>query len=179
MVIVTCDEEAGATIGAKWLCENVPEKVRCDWVVNEGAGEVLDFGGRRFYTLCVGEKGVFRFTLTTEGRAGHASMPRIGDNALLRMVDGARPPGRPPAAPSTRYPEAEACLERPAGASGGRSGRGPGGDPLDREPGSADLIEPMLGVTIAPTMIRGLREGERDPVPLLGPGRLPGAARFR
>src|SRR4051812_3077178 len=41
MVIVTCDEEAGATIGAKWLCEEHPEKVRCDMIVNEGAGEVL------------------------------------------------------------------------------------------------------------------------------------------
>ena len=43
LVVVTCDEEAGATYGAQWLCENVPEKVRCDMVVNEGAGEVLDF----------------------------------------------------------------------------------------------------------------------------------------
>ena len=38
LVVATCDEEAGATIGAQWLCENVPEKVRCDMVVNEGAG---------------------------------------------------------------------------------------------------------------------------------------------
>src|SRR2546429_48341 len=91
-------EAAGATIGAKGLCEQVPEKVRCDMIVNEGAGEVLDFEGRRFYTVVVGEKGVFRFKLTTEGRAGHASMPDIGDNALLRMVallsrlDGRQPP---------------------------------------------------------------------------------------
>src|SRR6266480_1680177 len=98
LVIVTCDEEAGAALGAKWLCEEVPGKVRCDLVVNEGAGEVLDFGDRRFYTVVVGEKGVFRFRLTTEGRAGHASMPDIGENALLKMVevlarlDGHQPP---------------------------------------------------------------------------------------
>ena len=97
-MIVTCDEEAGATIGAQWLCENVPEKVRCDMVVNEGAGEVIDFEGRRLYTLCVGEKGVFRFRLSTEGRAGHASMPGMGDNALLRMVEVLGAAGRPPAA---------------------------------------------------------------------------------
>src|SRR5204862_7695639 len=54
MLIATCDEEAGATYGAKWLCENVPEKVRCDMIVNEGAGEVLEFDGRRFHSLCVG-----------------------------------------------------------------------------------------------------------------------------
>ena len=68
--VVTCDEEAGATYGAQWLCDNVPEKVRCDMVVNEGAGEVLEFDGRRLYTLCIGEKGVFRFKLIDRGPRG-------------------------------------------------------------------------------------------------------------
>jgi acetylornithine deacetylase/succinyl-diaminopimelate desuccinylase-like protein len=152
MLIATCDEEAGASFGAKWLCENVPEKVRCDWVINEGAGELLEFAGRRYYTMCVGEKGVFRFTLTTEGRAGHASIPRIGDNALLRMVEVlSRLDGRQPDLDS--YPEAEACL----GALLGRPFPGPARAlaevrSIDRQ--LADLIEPMLGVTVVPTMIR-------------------------
>jgi acetylornithine deacetylase/succinyl-diaminopimelate desuccinylase-like protein len=151
MLVATCDEEAGATYGAKWLCENVPDKVRCDCLINEGAGEVLELAGRRMYTICIGEKGVFRFTLTTEGRAGHASIPKIGDNALLRMVkllsrlDGHQPD-------FDRYPEAEAALSLLLGREVG--------DPaealeqlraLDRR--LADLVEPMLGVTVAPTMI--------------------------
>ena len=127
-------------------------EVRCDWVVNEGAGEILDFGGSRFYTLCVGEKGVFRFTLTTEGRAGHASIPRIGDNALLRMVAVlARLDGRQPDFDS--YPEAAACLTTLLGHSSG--------DPSEAlaevrsiDSRLADLIEPMFGVTVAPTMIQ-------------------------
>ena len=41
--------------------------VRCDYVVNEGGGQVLDVGGRGVYGVCVAEKGVFRFTLTTTG----------------------------------------------------------------------------------------------------------------
>jgi acetylornithine deacetylase/succinyl-diaminopimelate desuccinylase-like protein len=41
--------------------------------------------GQRFYTLCVGEKGVFRFNMRTRGRAGHASVPALGDNALLKL----------------------------------------------------------------------------------------------
>jgi acetylornithine deacetylase/succinyl-diaminopimelate desuccinylase-like protein len=152
MVIVTCDEEAGATIGAKWLCEQVPEKVRCDMIVNEGAGEVLDFDGRRFYTVVVGEKGVFRFTLTTEGRAGHASMPHIGDNALLRMVEVlARLDGRQP--PYDDYPAGTAPLETLVGdASDGPEAA------IERvreiEPRLADQLGPTLHVTIAPTMIR-------------------------
>ncbi|HEY8770796.1 MAG TPA: M20/M25/M40 family metallo-hydrolase, partial [Thermoleophilaceae bacterium] len=85
-LVLTADEEAGAEYGAKWLCEQQPDKVRCDLVVNEGAGELLEYDGRRIYPVCVAEKGVFRFTLSTHGRAGHASIPRIGDNALTKMA---------------------------------------------------------------------------------------------
>jgi len=156
IVIVTCDEEAGATLGAKWLCERVPEKVRCDLIVNEGAGEALDFAGRRFFTVVVGEKGVFRFKLTTEGRAGHASMPDIGDNALLRMVDVlARLDGRQP--PYDPYPAGLAPLEALVGEQGSDVAGA-----LERvravEPRLADQLDPTLHVTIAPTMIRASRK---------------------
>jgi acetylornithine deacetylase/succinyl-diaminopimelate desuccinylase-like protein len=152
MLIVTCDEEAGATLGAKWLCEQIPEKVRCDLIVNEGAGEALDFGGRRFYTVVVGEKGVFRFKLTTDGRAGHASMPHIGDNALLRMVQVlGRLDGRQP--PYDRYPAGIAPLEILVGAEIDDVEQA-----LDRvraiDPRLADQLDPTLHVTISPTMIR-------------------------
>src|SRR5919205_2135527 len=85
LLVLTADEEAGAEYGAKWLCEQQADKVRCDLVVNEGAGEVLEFDGRRVYGVCVAEKGVFRFTVTTQGRAGHASIPRIAGNAPTKM----------------------------------------------------------------------------------------------
>src|SRR5204863_7279863 len=52
ILVLTADEEAGAEYGAKWLCEEHPDKVRCDLVVNEGAGEVLDFDGSRVYGVC-------------------------------------------------------------------------------------------------------------------------------
>ena len=156
MIVVTCDEEAGATIGAHWLCENVPDKVRCDWVVNEGAGEIVDIGERRKYTLCVGEKGVFRFRLETRGRASHASIPGMADNALLRMVEVlSRLDGRQPAYDS--YPEAAAVLEAVLGPAGD--------DPAEAleqvralEPRLARSLEPMLGVTLSPTMISASRK---------------------
>jgi acetylornithine deacetylase/succinyl-diaminopimelate desuccinylase-like protein len=151
LVVVTCDEEAGAALGARWLCERAADKVRCDWVVNEGAGEVLDFEGRRYYTVCIGEKGVFRFTLMTEGRAGHASIPGIADNALLRMVALlGRMNGCQPELDS--YPEGRAALDALLADADGEPG-------LDlarirsRDPRLAALLEPMLGVTVAPTMI--------------------------
>src|SRR3954452_16143991 len=86
LVIVTADEEAGAAHGAKWLCEEMPDRVRCDLVVNEGGGPSFSLGDKRYYLVEIGEKGVFRFTLTTHGSAGHASMPRIGDNALSKLA---------------------------------------------------------------------------------------------
>ena len=60
--------------------------MRCDLLVNEGGGAVFEYDGRRHYGVCCAEKGVFRFTVTTAGVAGHASMPKIGENALLKMA---------------------------------------------------------------------------------------------
>src|SRR4051794_31042840 len=81
LVIVTADEEVGAKHGAQFLCREMADRVRCDFVVNEGGGDSFEYDGRRVYLVETGEKGVFRFTLTTHGSAGHASLPRIGDNA--------------------------------------------------------------------------------------------------
>jgi acetylornithine deacetylase/succinyl-diaminopimelate desuccinylase-like protein len=151
LLVFTSDEETGAVAGAQWLCREHPDKVRADLVVNEGAGQVLRYDGRRVYGVCLGEKGVFRFKLTTEGRAGHASVPRIGDNALSRMgplltaLRERRAPADPP-------PESLGLLE----ALGLDTG-----DPEAalRELSEADprlgvLIEPLLGVSFAPTIMR-------------------------
>jgi acetylornithine deacetylase/succinyl-diaminopimelate desuccinylase-like protein len=149
-LVFTCDEETGADVGAEWLCEEHPDAVRCDMVVNEGAGQRLEFDGRRLYGVCVAEKGAFRFTVTTSGRAGHASVPRIADNALVRMAPllEALREGR---LAYSLSPEPEALLLEL------------GLDPNDlegsvrameaKDPRFAVLIEPMLGVTLAPTMI--------------------------
>ena len=59
--MITADEEMGAALGAQWLCAEHPDAVRSDLVVNEGGGAAFELDGRRFYTLCVGEKGVNRF----------------------------------------------------------------------------------------------------------------------
>jgi acetylornithine deacetylase/succinyl-diaminopimelate desuccinylase-like protein len=146
LVVVTADEEAGAAHGAKWLCEEMPDRVRCDFVVNEGGGDSLSFDGRRFYLVEIAEKGVFRFTLTTHGRAGHASVPRIGDNALTKLAPliEALSQSRP-------------LLDRTE--SGDAFAAALGLEPEsaveeleEADPRLAVLFEPMLGVTFAPTM---------------------------
>ena len=128
--------------------------MRCDIVVNEGAGEVFEYDGRRVYGVCVAEKGVFRFTLTTEGRAGHASIPRIGDNALTKMApllealrDG-RPAYELSPEPGGVHPLAR---HRPGGPRRGAP------EVEEANPFVAILLEPMLGVTLTPTMISASR----------------------
>src|SRR3954468_9112044 len=151
MVVATVDEETGGAEGAVWLCEEHKDKVRCDYVINEGAGVVIPFEDRPVFGVCVAEKGVFRFTLTTRGAAGHASMPSVGDNALLKMapllqaLDERRPGLDVTDAPRSLL----AALELDAD-----------GDPAaalqrlkDRDPTLAGFVEPMLAVTMAPTII--------------------------
>ncbi len=85
-LVFVADEETGGDVGARWLCEQHPDKVRCEMLLNEGGGEQFEYGGRRHYGVCCAEKGIFRFKLTATGTAGHASLPRTGDNALLKLA---------------------------------------------------------------------------------------------
>jgi acetylornithine deacetylase/succinyl-diaminopimelate desuccinylase-like protein len=151
LVVAVVDEETGGALGAQWLTAQHPEKVRCDLLLNEGGGEVFEYMGRRCYGVCCAEKGVFRFAVSTDGTAAHASLPTLGDNALLKMGPLlSRFAGRQPA--YSLAAECEAFLEA--------IGEDPG-DPaaaLARmraaDPRVADVFEPMFGITFSPTRIR-------------------------
>src|SRR5438067_8450793 len=82
----TADEEVGDGFGAQWLCETHPDAVRCDYLINEGSGERLELGGKPFYMCSVAEKMSAPFRLRVRGRSGHASMPGIADNALVKAA---------------------------------------------------------------------------------------------
>jgi acetylornithine deacetylase/succinyl-diaminopimelate desuccinylase-like protein len=162
-LVITADEEMGAGLGARWLCEQKPELVRAELVVNEGGGPSFELGGRRIYTISVGEKGVFRFVLRTRGRAGHASVPGLGDNALLKLApllerlrEGLLGDGTPEAA---RFISAVLAEEVPPEGPALTEG-------LERlreaEPMLATfLAEPMMGITLVPTTARA---GQKDNV---------------
>jgi acetylornithine deacetylase/succinyl-diaminopimelate desuccinylase-like protein len=151
LIVAVVDEETGGSLGAQWITQQHPEKVRCDLLVNEGGGAVFEYGGRRCYGVCCAEKGVFRFTVSTDGVAGHASMPGMGENALLKMGPVLeRLAARQPSLLPTEEPLA--FLE------------GIGEDPEDPEgslerlratdPRLATMFEPMFGVTFTPTRIK-------------------------
>ena len=154
-VVVTADEEAGGTLGARWLCETHPEAVRSDLVVNEGGGRSFAIGGKRFYTLATGEKGVCRFWLRAKGKAGHASIPGMGENALLKLAPALQTLRRQP--PIEPTPEGLAFVgalsERPIEDAGALA------DAVEslrtKAPAVATyLAEPMLRVTLVPTRAR-------------------------
>ncbi|HWE32729.1 MAG TPA: M20/M25/M40 family metallo-hydrolase [Solirubrobacteraceae bacterium] len=148
-LVFVADEETGGDVGARWLCENHPDKVRCDLLLNEGGGEQFEYGGLRRYGVCCAEKGIFRFKLTARGAAGHASLPRTGDNALLKLAPALAKVAA--AGPSFELTEGPAALLQ-----------GLGLDPSDpaaalqqigaTAPELLVMVEPMLGVTLAPTM---------------------------
>ncbi len=149
-LVFVADEETGGDLGARWLTEQHPDRVRCDMLLNEGGGDTFELDGRRRYGLCCGEKGIFRFKLTARGTAGHASLPRTGENALLKLAPVLQ-------RFATQQPGFD-VTEGPAGLL-----RGLGADPgdpqpaLERiraiEPALLTVIEPMLGVTLTPTMV--------------------------
>ncbi len=157
----TADEEVGTEHGLAWLCEAHPDAVRTDYALNEGAGDRLDLGGRVFYVCAAGEKMTAPFVLRVRGRSGHASMPGIADNALVkaaRLIErlaAFRPEPQ-------LIPETEAFLAR---LTGGRV-------PPAREalavarsihPLAAELIEPLLGLTLSATMVHA--SDQRNVIP--------------
>jgi acetylornithine deacetylase/succinyl-diaminopimelate desuccinylase-like protein len=156
-LVLTADEEMGAQMGAKWLCEAHPDKVRADLVVNEGGGDAFEVGGRRFYPLCVGEKGVSRFWLRAHGVAGHASIPGLGDNALLKLAPALeRMREQPPLEPTV---DGLAFISTLMGESidpGDHAGLEAAVERLRTEAPAvaAYLAEPMLRVTLVPTKAR-------------------------
>jgi acetylornithine deacetylase/succinyl-diaminopimelate desuccinylase-like protein len=148
-LVFVADEETGGEVGAHWLTTTHPDRVRCEMLINEGGGHAFEWEGRRRYGVCCGEKGIFRFTVTAHGTAGHASLPKTGDNALLKLGPVLERLAR--AETSFELTEAPEALLRgleldPADHAG----------VLERiasvNPALPIVVEPMLGVTLTPTM---------------------------
>jgi acetylornithine deacetylase/succinyl-diaminopimelate desuccinylase-like protein len=151
----TADEEVGDDFGLSWLCREHPEAVRTDYAINEGGGERIEVAGRGFYLCSTAEKMSAPFALRVHGRSGHASMPGIADNALVKAagfiprLGALRPPPR-------LGPEVEALLEATLGEVP------PATEATDRaralSPLLADTIEPLFGLTVSPTLIEASKK---------------------
>ncbi len=157
------DEEVGDGFGLSWLCEAHPDAVRVDYSVNEGAGDRLELGGRAFYLCATAEKMTSPFRLRVHGRSGHASMPGIADNALLKAARLVELLGDYRPEPQLG-PEVEALIRAITG------GELP---PVDQivplataiHPMAGATIEPLLSLTLSPTMISA--SNKRNVIPAL------------
>ncbi len=149
--VAAADEEVGVEFGLSWLCAEHPEAVRAEYSLNEGAGDRVELGGRAFYLLSTAEKMSAPFRLRVRGRSGHASMPGIADNALVKAARLIERLGE--FVPEPRLePEVAALFEAVVGEP-----------PADAEqvlavaravdPLAAELVEPLVGMTVSPTMI--------------------------
>ncbi len=166
LIFAACaDEEVGEgdPFGLQWLVEEHPEAVRAEFSVNEGAGERVKFGDRVLYLCATAEKMSSPFRLLVHGRSGHASVPAIADNALVKAAALIERLGRF-AVPPRLGPETEALL---AAITGGDVP--PPGQALERalavDPLAGELLEPLLGMTVSPTMVEASHQ--RNVVPAL------------
>ena len=165
LLVLTADEEVGGGLGAHWLCEQPSRR---------GAQRLRRQRGRRRAGRVRGPAPLHA-QRRREGdlpdappyqRAGPATppLPRIGDNALLKLAGYISALTEQPPPEPTPVGEAllEALLGEPfPGQEGVRAG-------LDRlraeQPLLADyLVEPMLGVTLTPTIAESGRKANVIP----------------
>ena len=163
IVAAVADEEVGDGFGLRWLCEAHPEAVRCDYAINEGGGERIELeDGGAVYQATLAEKMTAPFRLRVQGRSGHASIPRIADNALVNAAQlierlaAFRP--EPQLGPEVEGFLRVALGEVPAAA-----------DAVERlasvSPVAAILVEALLAPTFSPTMIAASQK--RNVIPAL------------
>ncbi|MGH3111470.1 MAG: M20/M25/M40 family metallo-hydrolase [Gaiellaceae bacterium] len=162
--LTVADEEVGQGTGwgLRWLVETHPEVARCDYAINEGGGDRLLVGSAPVYLCATAEKMSAPFKLRVHGRSGHASMPGIADNALVKAaryveaLGGYEPP-------RSMIPEARGFLEAVLGEAP------PLEEALSRagelSPLLPPLVEPLLSLTLSPTMIDASHQ--RNVIPAL------------
>jgi acetylornithine deacetylase/succinyl-diaminopimelate desuccinylase-like protein len=161
--VAAADEEVGVDFGLSWLCEEHPEAVRAEYSLNEGAGDRVVLGDRPFYLASTAEKMSSPFVLRVRGRSGHASMPGIADNALVKASRMIQRLGEFTPEPRLE-PEVAALFEAVVGSPPADAAQvlevARAVDPL-----AAELVEPLVGITFSPTMISASEK--RNVIPAL------------
>jgi acetylornithine deacetylase/succinyl-diaminopimelate desuccinylase-like protein len=160
--VAAADEEVGDGFGLQWLVEAHPDAVRADYSLNEGAGDRIELAGKVLYLCATAEKMSSPFLLRVHGRSGHASMPSIADNALVRAAPLIERLGQFEVEPQL-IPEVAGFLrvlvgDVPPAENALTVARG-------IAPLAAELIEPLLAMTVSPTMARA--SNKRNVIPAL------------
>jgi len=160
--VAAADEEVGAGFGLQWLVDAHPDAVRTDFSVNEGGGERIEVGGRAAYLCSTAEKMSSPFVLRVHGRSGHASMPSIADNALVKAAPLVARLGEFAVEPQL-IPEVEAFFAAVDGAA--PSAQDALAAARGLSPLAAEVVEPLLGMTVSPTKAHA--SDKRNVIPAL------------
>ena len=86
ILAATADEEMGGEAGVGWLVKKHPEKIRAEYVINEGGGFTIPVKNRNLYTVQTAEKAIVWLKIRAKGTPGHGSIPGAADNAVMRMA---------------------------------------------------------------------------------------------
>jgi acetylornithine deacetylase/succinyl-diaminopimelate desuccinylase-like protein len=161
--VAAADEEVGVDFGLAWLSREHPDAVRAEYSLNEGAGDRIEIGSRPYYLASTAEKMSSPFVLRVHGRSGHASMPGIADNALVKAAKLIERLGEFEPEPRIE-PEVAALFEAVVGESPGAAS-----EVLELarsvDPIAVELVEPLVGMTVSPTMITASQK--RNVIPAL------------
>ncbi len=160
ILAATCDEEVRDQNGAHWLLENRRELVDCDYLLTEPVVDSHHGSGSSIFPLTRGEKTVAMFRLRTRGSGGHASQPLHAENTIVKLCEMVRrlEEYEPPTIISKEVRDyIEALLPNSqlrselVNAATARTA-------LLRlavtAPALARRIEPLLGATYSPTVVR-------------------------
>ncbi len=89
ILVAVADEEAGGESGAKWVVNNLWDKIEAEYVLNEGGVGISGMFGTDLMLPCFGEKGPLWLRLKARGEAGHGSIPTAenANNKLIRALE--------------------------------------------------------------------------------------------
>jgi len=90
----TADEENGGKKGIGHIVNTTPEIVRADYCVTEGGGLIINGKGGRIIGYETAEKGILWLRITFEGKGGHASVPYLHENAVLKIAEAVKAVGQ-------------------------------------------------------------------------------------
>ena len=175
LIVAVVDEETGGELGAQWITETHPEKVRCDMLVNEGGGGRLRV--RRPALLRRVLRGEGRVPLHRHHRRRRGARVDAGHGRERAAEDGA----------AARAPRARASPRYSLTAEPLAFLRGVGEDPDDpaaslaqparRRPAAGDDVRADVRRHVHADAHQRLGEDQRDPQPRRAESRLPCAAR--
>jgi len=86
----TADEENGGSKGIGYIVKNFADLVRTEYCVTEGGGLVIAGEGGRMIGYETAEKGILWLRITFEGKGGHASIPFVEDNPVVKLSEAVR-----------------------------------------------------------------------------------------